>query len=284
MSSNYQSDQEKYMDSFHVPDSCSSQWEDTLYCPLRTRIIPLIRDSLEAGATSFAYVGPGPKTPLTENQEIQTLLSCFRRVVLYDISKRYLEQAKARVKPFIDRNAMLETKVHDVTRGLGEHFHDWLYKYKRNRKYPYFNLSHIPSNHFVEEKIDLVYSELVATYTGVPALFSFEQRTKLFIEDFPELIESWQYYNRHVASNHIDELLSWLRPNGNVVVATDIEKRYIGSPERSILSFGDSNPLRKSTRLIDLDETIMWDDTLVHQQKTSSFRPHHHLVGFYVYR
>lgn len=288
MGSRYEAEQERYMDHVHVPDSSSQQWESTLYGPLRQQVAPLLERAITAGARSFGYIGPGPSAPLVVGPRMQRLVRRLSHVTLFDISKRYLRDATTRLAA-LGMTASTTPIVHDITHGNSTRFHTWVHRhlaaFANGEKVSAFQYNE-PQLHGenAELRFDFIYSELVATYTGVPAIFSFEQETGLLAEQNDLLLMAWQQYNEAAVSAHLSELLTWAAPGGTVVVATDVEKVHLGKGVSPISSFHSLNPLSEHGRLTSHDESIMWDDTAAHEHKTAYFRPHHHRVGVYVYR
>ena len=191
----YVTAQESYMDTIHLPDSnqAKNNWEETLYRPLRYFVKST---RLESNNTpSLLYVGCGPNAPLLTSTESEDLefYRRFKNICLSDYSERYLQDSHDKITTRYPVANVLTTH-HDITQGLSTLFFNLISTILNNPSdekriinqlnFIEKNISFISDAVFAdrlneprttEEKYDLICSEMVATYTGIPTLVFIEK-------------------------------------------------------------------------------------------------------------
>lgn len=315
MEGHYSKKQEEYMDNIHLPDSaCNSKWEDTLYNPLRGNIDDLLKNS---STDSILYIGCGPDAPLFNcNLNKRSTLNNLNKITFSDISLKYLKDCKTKMNGLRKK---LKYVQEDITQGLAEYYFfimkrifkycdsaaDLQTKLEDANKSITFLLDNYPcdSDDLNNDLYHFIYSEMVATYTGIPTITFCEKelkqlRSKGFIshEDAESLnklvLEIWRKYNDKVLENHITNLTTRLKPNGIIVIATDIEKVFDDPAIESISSintqlskliFNDIQPITS----LNADDFIEWDDSIRNDNlniNSPSLKPHFHKVVTLAYK
>jgi len=292
--------QETYMDTIHIPDSKSKKWNDTLYSPIQNSIKNILDKDLVGNKNTMVYIGPGPDSPLFNgNKESNNIIGRFSKVILLDLSKKYLEKSKQTLEEKY-KNTEFVVYPYDITHGLSNKFYN-LVRYIISERDDYdiiiqlidreyktiINESNALYDILKNEKIDFAYSEMVATYTGVPSLYEYEKNTKSPFDDNKCLLDIWKYYNDKVATFHFENMLNLVSVDGLVSIVTDIEKIFTSEDKKIISVFSNGNPLKNINvfaNKIFIDENILWDDTVRHDNEfLASIEPHLHRVGLYAY-
>ncbi len=304
----YQSAQFKYMTDVHISDAnlCEEVWKTSLYTPLQEKLAKSL-SALPCKET-FVYIGCGPLAPIIEKGT-----SCFKeiaqfeQIVLIDISETYLYQAKARLsKLFPDK--VISYYVYDITNGLSEVFYKLVTSLLNGNQSTFIDrLNYLQENfelimgRLLPDKILLpisnasyIYSELVATYTGIPALFECELKLNKYDENVEESVARifplWQIYNERIFSYHVSNLTDMINKSGVISIATDIEKIYLNKDVEDVSSFREAAfPLDtcvEKSGMKYFNQEIMWDDSGNHKYDKSAHlntSAHVHRVGFYSY-
>jgi hypothetical protein len=304
----YKSAQLKYMTDIHMSDAslCEEIWKTSLYEPLRERL----SQSLQAQTCKekFVYIGCGPLAPIIEEgTQCFREISKFDQIVLVDISETYLLQAKSRLDQiFSDKT--ISYYVYDITNGLSEVFYKLITSLLHGGKSTFIDRVGYLKENFEQiinriapdqvappvSDASYIYSELVATYTGIPALFDCEHMLTAYGVDVKPLMERifpfWQAYNERVYSYHVSNLSEMVSVSGVVSVATDIEKIYLKDDINNVGSFSDINfPMTfdiEGLKVKDFDKETMWDDSGSHKYDQSAHintSAHLHRIGSYTY-
>ncbi|NMR27147.1 hypothetical protein HH219_16680 [Pseudoalteromonas sp. NEC-BIFX-2020_015] len=305
---NYQNAQLSYMQNVHISDTnlCEDAWKISLYAPLQKQLSKSLAS--QPCKNSFVYIGCGPLAPIIEKgtpcfSEIEK----YNRIILLDISETYLLQAKKRLsKLFPDKDISFHT--YDITNGLSEVFYNLITSLFNGNSSTFLDRVEYLNSNF-EEIINrlspdinfppivgasYIYSELVATYTGIPALFDCESELSKNTENVELLLAHifplWQIYNERIFSYHLSDLGRMLAAKGKISVATDVEKIYCQNNCDDIASFRKVDyPITSSIEGVSIksfDQEIMWDDSGQHKYNQSvhlNTLAHVHRVGFYSY-
>jgi hypothetical protein len=259
----YLSLQERYLSLIHVPDfdAFSSAWESTLYEPLRENVLNTI--DREGQNMKLAYIGPGPHAPLFNDAGMnKRIIDNVSSIHLMDISDQVLRVAEEHVRRHIDRPITAETA--DVTCGEGDHLCRLLSELVAlksmddirvalddvlSRPLPRHSLK--PSRKAdLGEPFDFAYSEMVASFTGTPALMAAETRIRRkFRNPDAEAMSAvltrlrllWQRFNELSYKVQLDFMASILRPGGLMVLAFDTEKVFSDSFHSTVFTFTSSD-------------------------------------------
>jgi len=287
MISRYDRLQQEYLATVHIPDLTMFQnrWETTLYAPLRSKFINHLPNGI---ARELLYIGPGPNAPLfrgpTSSFAGDTVARRVKKLVLADVCPSVLQDAK---QELASRFPDLETQelTIDISGGRGEALLQYLcdslnssnsteeLEERLNRDATRLESeSAVASGTYlkqacieqgVTQQFDVVYSEMVASFTGTAPVMAFETATKrkfsgqLRAEKGAEILERlttkilniWQRYNDAVFRLHILSLSHVLKEDGVMIIATDVEKKFAAPGKGSIFSF-------TSTDLPDVDTTV----------------------------
>lgn len=297
------------MDDIYIADSkrCALSWNDSLYRPLQS----LLYNSLQSFNQSrdiFVYIGCGPNAPIFDAEDhcLQEIAQ-FKKIILLDISEQYLAQAQQKaLQCFSDK--VIECYVYDITNGLCNFFYQELMSIfisdkARNNTITKNHLAILEKNirDNIQERIFFpikeccyIYSELVATYTGIPAIYDFEMRLNQIQDsqnktmDF--IYDLWKIYNEYIYLFHLKDLSNFTRQEGRITIATDIEKIYIENNYDSIPSFRNVDFIPQQhfskNKLIYKNHNIIWDDSDLEKYDALAHNntlPHLHRVGFYTY-
>lgn len=304
----YKSAQLKYMTDIHISDAnlCEDIWKTSLYEPLRERLT----QSLQAQSCKeiFVYIGCGPLAPIIEEgTQCFREIAKFDRIVLIDISETYLLQAQSRLDQLFS-DKVISYYVYDITNGLSEVFYKLITSLLHGDKSTFIDRTGYLKENF-EQIINriapdqtlapvlnasYIYSELVATYTGIPALFDYELKLTEYGEDVKPLIKEiypiWQAYNERIYSYHVSDLAEMVSASGVISVATDIEKIYLNDDVNDVGSFRDINfPIAfdaEELKIKYFDQETMWDDSGNHKYDQSAHintSAHLHRIGSYTY-
>jgi hypothetical protein len=321
--------QEEYMDGIHIPDSKAANniWGLTLYTPLREYLNHVLKSSDLKTKITFVYIGAGPEAPiLFESNNRFEIISRIDNLILLDISKRYLSEATCKIKKAFP-NLKVGAACIDITGGFGEIFASDLFKLvKKSRSlqeiqeniaelttYPQHRVNSkivVTYSRNIDDKLskvgDIVYSELLATFTGTAALFETEKTilekygTKLCFSKEWSLTKAmlhslWQRYNDIAYLYQLETMSRIVKRNGLIAIATDTEKRFADPTYKSVFSFsGPSFPSHNLPRLVKLNETnrtIWWEDSirsqssdLTAQSTIEALLPHKHKIEFETYK
>ena len=287
--SGYASMQEKYMDEIHIAESAkyADVWGQSLYQPMHQKLLEFI-ETTATKYNDFAYIGCGPNAPLFYTDLGIKIINKFENITLIDLSKRYLRTAQFKGECLFPKINM-QTIACDITGGLGDLFTEKIINSARNQIAPgSLSLPSILKGNLPANSYDCIYSELVATYTGVPALKYFEEKCRAK-EDLQNCLNVWQGYNDKVVKLHIADMYNALRNHGISFLATDIEKRYKNNHFPCVAAVTKKSLSRPSINFYPsyLNEDIIWDDTSLDKYnrstETSTF-PHYHIVGCYGYK
>lgn len=272
--------QEGYMD-VHESDyrQASAVWNSSLYAPLQRNMRRLL-ELTEASDLHFVYVAPGPRAPLFDDETFRDLAKQkIRRITLIDISSRILKESESKLRKMFS-DIEIDTFELDLTDGLAHSYarslHDGNESWKM--KLP---MSAVPSLN-----ADIVYSEMMATFTGVAALLEKEKRDGPISD---ELLRDWQQFNEASVQRQAAFIArSLLKPKGQLVIATDVKKIFDDQNQETIDAF-DLNGFpvldQYQQQLGPWDsKEIFWRDELTNENgELKSRYSHYHLVEFRVY-
>jgi hypothetical protein len=304
----YESSQLKYMADVHITDAMlySDVWDVSLYDPLRTKLLKSLMG--EGDKENFVYIGCGPLAPIIqEGTEVFDEISKFEKIVLIDISESYLSQAKGRLEEIFSLKE-ITCCVYDITHGMSEFFYRLMLSlskgdssgfvdrvgYLRDVFFQVINRFFYDSYPLPVSNSSFIYSELVATYTGIPALFDCEVQLARYEVDVKSLVEEvlpvWQMYNEKVYKHHILDLTKMIGETGRIMIATDIEKIYLENNFSPVSSFTKidfpTDLVIEDFNIKYFDQDIMWDDSGSHKFDESAqmnISAHVHRIGAYTY-
>jgi hypothetical protein len=320
--------QDQYTAFIQMQDygSFSQEWEDTLYQPLRAFTIPML-DRCPPG-TRFAYVAPGPHAPLfNDSEQNRRIDDNIGEIVLIDISRSVLRMAKWHIQQhWKNRSASIVECKFDVTGDAGSEWAGVLGKLLAagtlNEIGSALDSLLAPGRYIgtsddgwsaatgwdqLGGPFDFIYSEMIASFTGTAPLMAFETLTRRIfaqdnaldhavvrIRDKVRLL--WQRYNEVVYQQQLRLLARQLAPGGTMVVAFDVEKKYLDSRRPSVYSFTGGTPPKLPSDLglrmsRDTGNPIWWLDhpeAFAVTENTGGheddyFLPHHHRVEVLVY-
>lgn len=260
----YESLQRKYLDYIHIPDygQFTKDWERSLYGPLRANVAETLKFPHLSG--TFGYVGPGINVPLfrdgIQNEEFQHHME---GIVLVDVSVEVLGEATRSMAQCWD-GPNVSALAFDITGGLGSawtKFLDNLCELPVDQLLASIQNASEPSNVYAwdggtvskvpfKDDLAVIYSEMVASFTGTPSLMAFETTLKTRAESdesvrgsVPEILKAvrklWQRYNDVAYRTQIALMAEMVRPDGIIVVALDTEKRFDDRAKDSVFSFSD---------------------------------------------
>jgi len=304
----YAISQQNYMDSVHISDAikCDKEWKNSLYTPLQSQLEKSLKKH-NGGYDQFVYIGPGPLAPIVERDtDCFAEINKYKNIVLLDLSETYLFQAKKKLSAMFPGKT-ITCHTYDVTNGLSDIFYRLITSLLKCDNSYLSNISYLEDNFdtilngmnpprckLPVYGADYIYSELVATYTGVPALFDFESKlNKLNGESdclLDRILPLWQSYNELVFRHHVNSLGEMLAYGGHTSIATDVEKIYVNKSIENVNGFNNENYIPTSCwdnlKLKYCNEDTMWDDSGNHKYDESTHintLAHLHRVGFYTY-
>jgi hypothetical protein len=325
LSKNFGQGHQRYLEKLHAHDYgwFAGSWDRTLYGPLRARVWAVLQQMRTSENMTLAYVGPGPHAPLFASDSLGKLIwQEIGKVVLFDIADGVLSSARdalERLKPN-DPPTIVETVQHDVTGPLGEEFHKG-WRRVLEEKQPdkmiaelekcldkWYSMSTDPQlpRNYAEAcsklrwaPYDLVYSEMVGSFTGTPSLMGFvvelARKLDMASDDFKKVMavarSVWQAYNLAILECHFVSLRDSVKEGGLVVVAVDVEKRFHDPTFPPIFSLPAGSSVRLPADLKGFGpeaEPIVWldhDSWTAYAAKgllAEDFRPHAHKVEMVV--
>jgi len=279
--------QEEYMNDIHLPDfkAADELWDTTLYKPLQEYLGALL-DTLESTrSTTFVYIGAGPEAPLLFNKMHKLkIVSRIDNLLLVDISTRFLKKAEEKVRRAYSK-LNVKTACIDITGGIGKIFSDDLVALveesdtlldlkERINGLTIYTRQDNKSDILVSNSIDIpdnalkvgdiVYSELLATFTGTPAMFKLEKNIvrkfgisvnsqRDWVETKAELQSLWQRYNEIAYLYQLSIMARLVKRDGLLAIATDTEKRFEDPSIVSIFSFiGPTFPAVQTSSLVEI--------------------------------
>jgi SIR2-like domain len=294
--SDYEILQDKYLATIHIPDYTlfTRPWEQTLYEPLRARVSKILQSRTDGAA--FAYIGPGPHAPLFASPSRALIARKMEKLCLVDISKKVLEGCKNQL---CNAGPKIDSFQLDISAGSGGRLaQELMHRLRSSKNLTELDASIDPEKLIAKivsasnmheadilfpevefhDKFDIVYSEMVASFTGTAPLMAFDTTLRMRYsteigreggrESFERIclkgLRLWQTYNDRVYELQLRAMLPLLRPTGILIVATDVEKKFDDSSVSSVYSFTTRGLPRISTdglRLRKLDEELMfWRD------------------------
>ena len=212
----------------------------------------------------FIYIGVGSYAPLFQNQQvIERLKDRLHEITLIDISEEALISSKKTVSEKFPL-AKVNSVVADVTRGLAQSFNmfiDRLFEKLQRatltvNDYNFIiedvqlhknnpSLAAIFESHKIN-KGDFIYSEMVATFTGTPTMYSVEKRFEKLagtidrekIENFLKNARTlWQKFNDQSFTIQIENYASLITGAGILAIAGDTDKIFDDNKQPSISTF-----------------------------------------------
>jgi len=253
--------QEQYSSHVHLPDyrAFSSEWEESLYSPIRTAARFAIdqRDTLDRGA--LLYCAPGPHAPLLHEDGDSPLVSKFERVTLLDIDAAALQSAKNTVTTLAPY-ASVEDIAFDFSGPFGQRLCDVYSDALSIEANPAAIAQRLAKGSLVDSSIffdeDQVLaqictqldiasggrrytqsvSEMVASFTGTAVWLAF--RSALYRrfasstepEDFGICLQAatllWQEYNERFLAFHLKFLRHQMVSDGSLLLVFDTRKVY----------------------------------------------------------
>ena len=310
--------QDTYMREIHLSDYAVSRplWDATLYRPLQ-RYVQEVSRHVAGDNIHLVYVGVGPEAPLFSiaGSEI-TFAQRVGKLTLIDISEESLKKSSALLRERFP-SMEIETRVGDITDGAASRFTQFLAQAvtasaslsevahqlapERAMAEVFASQGANPSSESLAA--DIVYSEMVATFTGTAAMVAFESELRRkfpftdetqtqFDEALKRAFECWQAYNDRAYQIQLQWMARLAGPKGIVAVATDTEKRFVDPGESSIFSFTTSSFPEASPNSalqvlpLSMDE-VMWEDsqhTVQDETLTRALLPHRHVIHFGTYR
>ncbi len=312
--------QQDYMVNIHVADAEASkeQFEKTLYQPLRRHFQIVLDASNISEKVHLAYIGAGPMTPLFSDPAFrQQLLAKIDTVTLVDVSPVVLELAKEQLQALAPQ-LTIHTRVADITANAATEFKnsiDSLINKISRAKTPagvrqvFAQLRSLegykikPSKSASAVKADIVYSEMVATFTGTAAMVSIEEAiaakkienpalAKELEQGLVQLRKYWQAYNDMAYPIQVQEMSHLGSGRALLTLATDVQKKFDNATIPAILSFTsmDFPSTLQKERPISFDDEVWWDDS--HRSDDSendpgqieALQPHRHRILFRTYQ
>lgn len=314
-----------YNERIHAPEAehpiAKVKWETTLSRPLRQNMREIIR-RLPGKNLKMSYIGVGNaplfniKDPLTRE-----ILGSVKELHIYDISQAQLEIGLKKIQTLIEALGV-STTVHphilDVTSGYASEYFKLLgdavdHAHSMPELLEILNSKNLISQMQIPEvqnrdlmiNADLIYSEMVATFPGIPTNIQFENRVREKFGKSPNFDNSWhgvskrlhvlfQQFNYRSVQVQAQLMRSMGRSGSIVAIATDIAKIYDDPKYPSLFSLPeDTLPTIDGLIPISIsavhNSRIMWDDS-VHETDSSvitpgnhSLQPHKHRVIESVY-
>lgn len=303
--------QQRYVWTIQISDYgwFTKPWEETLYIPLRTWIRKLL--SVNNNIT-LGYCAPGPHAPALICGD--TMINRLSKIYIYDICSEVVEKAREIIFDRISNERKTEVigRILDLSGGAGialSKFYSKLIELpsleemvKELNKQDNIDkiLSEINLNDslYEGELLDVIYSEMVASFTGTPPLIAL--RTKLFkmySKEQDQKIQNvlsaasrfWRKYNDVVYPKHIKLLRSLTKLNGIIAVAVDTSKIYDdGTIEKS---FSKGLPsVTDGVERIEMINPIEWRDhesefiVKISGRDVNDFKAHKHSVELVAYK
>ena len=290
------------------------EWEQTLYAPLRKYVLSLITKCFSHKKIDFVYIGCGPRSPLFQDINLSHFFeSKFRSITLIDISEEALESSYKKLKSIFKNVSISKIKI-DITTGYSKYFAELVTQQIKSLN------KNSPESHFSfkEEKLnvaqnfiakdfpllqaDLVYSEMVATFTGTAIMLELEKRINHLrtSEDFKdetlknhisEAYESWKRFNYYSFYIQANNALTFTREKGILSTTCDTIKMFDNPKLKNISSFPNNQkvslenlPLKKIKNLH--YPHIWWRDypTNEHQDKVTALEAHRHKIEFFTFQ
>lgn len=312
--------QQDYMVKIHVADAEASkeQFEKTLYQPLRRHFVNVLNASNKSEKAHLAYIGAGPMTPLFSDPVFRKqLLAKIDTVTLVDVSPVVLELAKKQLQTLAPQ-LTIHTRVADITANAATEFKNSIdalinkislaktpsgvrRAFDQLRSLEGYNIK--PSSSASAIKADIVYSEMVATFTGTAAMVSIEEAIAAKKTENPALAKElelgldqlrkyWQAYNDKAYPIQVQEMSRLGADGALLTLATDVQKKFDNDTIPDILSFSsmDFPSTTQKERPISFDEEVWWDDS--HRSDDSendpgqieALQPHRHRILFRNYQ
>ncbi|OHE71216.1 MAG: hypothetical protein A2007_05055 [Verrucomicrobia bacterium GWC2_42_7] len=253
----------EYMNNIHEYDYQvnNTNWETTLYSPLRNYLLKTLMDNFDnSEKIHLVYIGVGPRAPLFQNQQINNiLLKRIREITLIDISHDFIKSSKSLLEK-ISKNIPINIVQADITMGLAAKFDKIINKVFSNfRKHNLQDIADLVSqmemdknNHSLADlfnsqnikSADLVYSEMVATFTGTPIMFALENKLRaipdsdISHQDFlKSAYLAWQIFNDKSFDAQINNYLSITNKQGLIAISGDTQKVFIDHEKSPIPTF-----------------------------------------------
>lgn len=312
-----------YNERIHGPDAnhpvAKVRWEKTLHKPLRANMAQIVKNVSRGKKISMAYIGVG-NAPLFRIGDPNTLriLNQLKKLYIFDVSKSQLAEGLANIRKVADSYGIeiqIEASLLDVTAGFANEYLKSLVSIvdssssmaevsqqmngnsvlERMREPSLSNLG-LPSG------IDLIYSEMVATFPGIPANIQFENKLREKFAGRRDFDQLWPGIEKRLHSffqkfNDLSlqvqaRVMSAMGQSGShLAIATDTTKIYDNPGLPSLFSFTTTH----MPAILDLipkwiGEGIKWDDSTHDQSQAAvqegnhALQPHKHLVVEQVYQ
>jgi hypothetical protein len=324
----YASLNRRYTAGIHIPDYniFTDAWDRTLYGPLRNCVGALLER--DAKDVRFLYIGPGPHAPLFAASGGK-YLDKVGELILVDIDRRALQMAAQDLTRGFKVN--VKTCETDITCGAGAQLTTYLKSLlgranslvdvsnalsdlgalnkimsQANANEPSDYLRRAFTKSSIASDVNLVYSEMVASFTGTAPVMAFDTAMRrkfseetrvhpaLFVKVLKELRELWQRYNDWVYEVQLSALSGVTADGGMIAVATDTRKEFKERTRGSILSFTQADLPQMDLSKIGLCEVrrqyLTWSDhtsnfpASVEGLDVDYFLAHSHPVHFVVYK
>ncbi|MBF0104283.1 MAG: hypothetical protein HQM16_03040 [Deltaproteobacteria bacterium] len=308
--------QDDYMELIHLPQHNKAQieWQNTLYEPMQRFVISLIEGYIKKNDIHLCYIGAGPYLPLFGKSVFsKKLLNTISSISFLDISNKSLVECKKKLLVIAPHINVKTYKV-DITQGTGE---NWLGVLKNIIfesltpeqvlvRLKAFRIESIQEtdyklNFLKSVQADIVYSEMVATFTGTAPLLAFclavqnnfthSLTVKKVLRHLRAL---WQQYNEISYQKQLMMMYELVHSRGLVAVATDVEKILSDGTCELSTSFLTSRFPQPDFHGLNVlkyipSEKVVWNDVIKNADDsyglfTSASQAHKHLIDFAVYQ